>query len=205
MFVLSNCTEGRRNILCCMNQHWKGKSTYKSGTSKLQQPGRLPPSIVTYGMVCLWPLRKSKRLRAAGASWEVRRSAEVQQATCRSLVPLPSLCTSPSGNVWSSPGISTTPVLCPMACSRALLELWSLSSLRAVLVPPHKPCPSHVEKGHGSISAPGVGEWRGRCGAGTQKLQPHFSTIFFPKNEKTTQSCRVFTNPCFEHTYLCLN
>lgn len=155
MFVLSNCTEGRRNVLCCMNQHWKGKSTYKSGTSKVQQPGRLPPSIVTYGMVCPWPLRKSKQLRAAGASWEVRRSAEVHQATCRSLVPLPSLCTSPSGNVQSSPGIPTTPLLCPYGLFQspagAVVPLLAQSRPRAptqtVPIPRGKRSRQHLRSG----------------------------------------------------------
>lgn len=122
MFVLSNCTEGRRNIVCCMNQHPKGKSVYKSGTSKLQQPGRLPPSSDLWNDVSL----ASQETQVAEGSREVRRSFEVHQSTCHSLELLPSPCTSCSGNVrcvQGFPGIPTMPLLCPIAHAGVLLEL----------------------------------------------------------------------------------
>lgn len=74
MFVLSNCTEGRRNILCCMPQHWKGKSVYKSGTSKLQQPGRLPPSSDLWDDVSL----ASQETQVAEGSRSQRGSEEMR-------------------------------------------------------------------------------------------------------------------------------
>lgn len=139
MFVLSNCTEGRRNILCCVNQHWEGKSVYKPGTSKLQQPGRLPPSSDLWDDVSLG----SQETQVAEGSRSQQGSEEVHQATCHPQELLPSLCISHSGNVGyeqSFPGIPTMPLLCPIACPRVLLELWSLSST------PHKLCLSQRKK-----------------------------------------------------------
>lgn len=118
-------------------------------------------------MMYLWPLRKPRWLRAAGSSGEVRRSAEVHQATCHSLyrshhaAPAFGVCAELS---WDS----------HHAVSCCLF--WSpVVPLLAQSHPcdPTQPVPIpvfQVGKGHSSISAPGVGKGRGRCGAGTQKL-----------------------------------
>lgn len=179
MFVLSNCTEGRRNILCCRNQHWKGKSVNKSGTSKLQQPGRLrPKGWCVFG------------LSANPGGWGQEGPVENEEVSWGPSGHLslsgtaPITLHQPLGYEHCFPGIPTT--LCPVASSGVLLELWSLSWLRAIVVTPYNLCSSQVimwKKGTAHLPLEN-GKCRERCGAGTQKLQPQFSTIVFPKNEK---------------------
>lgn len=95
-------------------------------------------------MMYLWPLRKPRWLRAAGASGEVRRSAEVHQATCHSLyrshhaAPAFGVCAELS---WDSHHA----VSCCLFWSPAGV-LWSLSLLRAIVVTPHNLCLSQFFK-----------------------------------------------------------
>lgn len=180
MFVLSNCTEGRRNILCCRNQHWKGKSGNKSGTSKLQQPGRLRPK----GW-CIFGFSGNP------GGWGQQEPVEKWGDQLRSIRPLVTLCTAPITlhqplvYVQSFPGIPT--MLCPVACSGVLLESCGPSPCSEPSLWPHTTCAypsfSSGKRSQQHLCSRG---WEGQreMWYRNTETQPHFSTTVFPKNEK---------------------